>query len=395
MIKLFLLVAALVAGLVVGPMFAGNQGYVLISAAGQTLEMSLTTLIILVVFLFGALFVLEWILKKVFSMTGATAGWFSGRKVRKARRLTQDGMVKLLEGNWRQAEKLISRGAALSDSPMLSYIAAADAAQHNGNIGERDRYLQLAAESKGDTLAVSLTRARLQFRQGQYEEAHATLQELKNAHPRNPLLLGLQKDVFIKLEEWRNLLNLLPTLKKTGLINDEEAADLEIKAECGTMAYIARQNGSDGLLAHWNGLSRASRQRPELLSCLIKQLSERKADSEAYVILRDALKKNQSEELIALIPDLNLPDYHPAILRLQDLLRYDERNATTHSALGQLLMREKKWPEARTHLERALELRPDASDYASLVTVLEQLNDTKAASEVSRAALQMALPDKV
>ena len=52
MIKLLLLVAALIAGVVVGPMLAGNQGYVLISAANQTVEMSLTTLLILVVVLF-------------------------------------------------------------------------------------------------------------------------------------------------------------------------------------------------------------------------------------------------------------------------------------------------------------------------------------------------------
>jgi len=45
MIKLLLLVAALIAGIVVGPMLAGNKGYVLISAANQTIEMSLTTLI--------------------------------------------------------------------------------------------------------------------------------------------------------------------------------------------------------------------------------------------------------------------------------------------------------------------------------------------------------------
>ena len=62
MIKLLLLVAALIAGIVVGPMLAGNQGYVLISVANHTLEMSLTPLIILVVVLFGAFFLLENIL---------------------------------------------------------------------------------------------------------------------------------------------------------------------------------------------------------------------------------------------------------------------------------------------------------------------------------------------
>lgn len=45
MVKLLLLVIALIAGIIVSPDLAGHQGYVLISFANQTIEMSLTTLI--------------------------------------------------------------------------------------------------------------------------------------------------------------------------------------------------------------------------------------------------------------------------------------------------------------------------------------------------------------
>ncbi len=72
MIKLLLLVAALIAGIVAGPMLAGNQGYVLISVANQTLEMSLTTLILLVVILFGSFFLLETIIKRILSVGSST-----------------------------------------------------------------------------------------------------------------------------------------------------------------------------------------------------------------------------------------------------------------------------------------------------------------------------------
>ena len=115
MIKILLLVIALIAGLIVGPDLAGNQGYVLISAANQTIEMSVSTLIILVVFAFAALFILEWLIRKIFSLSSSTRGWFSGRKSKKARALTNDGLLKLLEGDWKQSEKLVMKGAAHSD----------------------------------------------------------------------------------------------------------------------------------------------------------------------------------------------------------------------------------------------------------------------------------------
>ncbi len=52
MIRLFLLAIILVAGLVIGTTFAGQQGYVLISIANHTIEMSLTTLILAIIILF-------------------------------------------------------------------------------------------------------------------------------------------------------------------------------------------------------------------------------------------------------------------------------------------------------------------------------------------------------
>lgn len=394
MIKILLLVIALIAGLIVGPDLAGQQGYVLISAANQTIEMSVTTLIILVVLAFASLFLLEFIIRKLFSLSSSTRGWFSGRKSKKARKLTNDGMLKLLEGDWKQAEKLVVKGVTGSDAPLLNYLAAAEAAQGRGDVENRDRYLQQAADFGTDSLATSLTRAKLQYRQGQYEEALASIQGLLDANPRNTVLLNLLKDTYLKLQDWQALLRLLPSLKRVKAVSDEEAAKLEQKAECGLMAHIATQKGSDGLLAHWNSLSRSARQQTPLIACLVKQLIGRHADSEAYIILRENLKKHPDETLIAMVPELNLPDYHPAIVKLEDLLRYNENNPVTHSALGQLYFREGKWPEARRHFEKALEIRPDVTDYAWLVDTLEKLNESGAANSLSREALKLALPHK-
>lgn len=394
MIKLLLLVAALIAGIVAGPMLAGNQGYVLISVANQTLEMSLTTLILLVIILFGAFFLLETIIKRLFSLGSSTRGWLFGRKARKARRQTNDGLIKVIEGDWKQAEKLMVKSAKHSDAPVLNYLAAAEAAQGQGDASQRDEYLKLAADVDGQSLAVALTRAKLQYRQQQYEQAIATLQGIKQDHSRNPVLLTLLKDCYLKLEDWKPLLAVLPQLEKAGVVSTEEAEELEVQAECGIMRHIAKQNGSEGLMGHWNSLSRKAKQRPELIACFVNLMSEHNADSEAYTVLKEALKKSSDERLIALVPSLNLPDNHPAIVRLQDLLRYDSSNPSTHSALGQLLMREQKWDEAKTHFEKAIALRPNVTDYGYLIEVMEKLDDEQAAANLSREALTLALPAK-
>lgn len=392
MIKLLLLVMTLIAGIIIGPELGGNQGYVLISAANQTIEMSFITLVILIVLAFTSLFFLEFIIRKVFMFSTSTRGWFSIRKSQRARILTNNGLLKLLEGDWKQAEKLVLKGASHSDTPLLNYLAAAEAAQNRGDVENRDHYLQHAANFGTDTLATTLTRAKLLHRQGQYEEALASMQGLLNENPRNAILLNLLKDTYLQLQDWQALLRLLPSLKRIKSISESEITSLELQAECGLMEHIAIQKGAEGLLAHWNSLSRSARQQTPLIARLIKELISRQADSEAYQILRDHLKKQPDEKLISLLPELSLHDYHPVIVKLKELLRYNENSPITHSTLGQLYFREKKWPEAREHFEKALNIRPDVTDYAWLVDTLENLNESSTANHISREALKLALP---
>ncbi|MGL4770937.1 MAG: protoheme IX biogenesis protein HemY, partial [Plesiomonas shigelloides] len=59
MTRIFILLAIIIGGLVIGPEFAGHQGYVLIVAGPYTVEMSLTSMIILVILTLAALFILD------------------------------------------------------------------------------------------------------------------------------------------------------------------------------------------------------------------------------------------------------------------------------------------------------------------------------------------------
>lgn len=64
MIKAILLFIILGAGLFVGTEYSGQQGYVLISIANKTLEMSVTTLVIMFIALLAVVFLIEYIVKK-------------------------------------------------------------------------------------------------------------------------------------------------------------------------------------------------------------------------------------------------------------------------------------------------------------------------------------------
>ncbi|EKO3674468.1 heme biosynthesis protein HemY, partial [Vibrio metschnikovii] len=72
MIRLLFLLVVLGLGLFVGSQYAGQQGYVLISIANTSIEMSVTTLIILMVALLAGLFFLEYLIKKILRASSST-----------------------------------------------------------------------------------------------------------------------------------------------------------------------------------------------------------------------------------------------------------------------------------------------------------------------------------
>jgi HemY protein len=351
--------------------------------------MSVTTLVILVIALLAVLFGLEFVLKKSLRATTFTWNWFSLRKLKKARRQTNEGIIKLLEGDWQVAEKKVTRLAEHHDMPLLCYLIASEAAQGMGDTAKRDRYLQLAGEQEQAGLAVALTRAKQQIQEGQYHEALENLSALREQHPNNPIVLNLLKSTYVQLQNWQGLLSLLPKLTKVKQVSLQEQLDLEEQAQCGVLTDIAADKGSDGLLEHWNRLPRKWKKDAKLLQCLVNLLIQRHADEEAYRLIRSTVKKNPDEALLKLLPEMNLPDASVAVSLLESVVKKETDNPAANSALGKCYLRGEQWDKAQQHLEKALSVRADVSDYTALAEALEQQNMPQAAGDVSRQALSL------
>ncbi|WP_315852610.1 heme biosynthesis HemY N-terminal domain-containing protein, partial [Yersinia similis] len=161
MLRVLLLFLILTAGIVLGPMLAGHQGYVLIQTDNYNVETSVTGLVIMLVLVLVAFLIVEWILRRIFRTGARTRGWFMGRKRTRARKQTKAALIKLAEGDFKQVEKLLTRNADHAEQPMVNYLLAAEAAQQRGDEFRTNQYLERAAEvADGDQLPVNITRVR-------------------------------------------------------------------------------------------------------------------------------------------------------------------------------------------------------------------------------------------
>lgn len=389
MIRLIFLFIVLGAGLFVGTQFSGQQGYVLISVANMTIEMSVTTLVLIVVGLLAILFGLEYLIKKVLRTSSLTWGWFHVRKLRHSRRNTNDGIIKLLEGNWKEAEKKLTRWASHHDKSLICYLLSAEACHQQNNKKQRDHYLALAAQQQDAQLVVELHQAKYQVADGMMNDAAETLVRLHSQYPNNPLILERLKVVFIETKAWSSLLTLLPMLLKNDRIDSAEFEQLTLQAQKALLEEIGVQNGHQGLVNHWNLLPKKMQQHPELIGCFLEQLLLFKADAEVYTVLRKLIKKQPSSRWLSLLARADIADTTSVISQLKGLVRDHDDNADLHSTLGQFYLRDQQWSAAQSHLERALEIRACIYDYAYLADVLEQQELDISAMEASRKVREL------
>ncbi|WP_348224007.1 heme biosynthesis HemY N-terminal domain-containing protein, partial [Bacillus subtilis] len=75
MLKVFILFILLIPGVVLGPMIAGHQGYVLIQTDNWNIETSVTGLVIILILSLLLLLAVEWLLRRVLHTGARTRGW--------------------------------------------------------------------------------------------------------------------------------------------------------------------------------------------------------------------------------------------------------------------------------------------------------------------------------
>ncbi|WP_429039898.1 heme biosynthesis HemY N-terminal domain-containing protein [Aeromonas veronii] len=385
MIRIIILVAVMVAGLIFGPQASGNKGYVLIALGNYTIESSVTSAVILAVLFYGALLIVEWLLGRVFGLRRKTLGWYGSRRRRKANQQTVAATLAMAEGHYSQAEKLMIKGASNSDTPLLNYLSAAKAAQARGDDARRDQYLQKAQEENPKAeLALTLTQTQLQIEQGQYDTALAMLESVYALNPRHPMVLDQLRQVHLARQDWSALCDLIPALHKVGKLTPKQEEDLLQQAWSGRLQQAA--GSLETLKAVWQDLPRKLRLEPELLACYGDLLRQLGADGEAATLWQEALRKQPMPQLLARLPKLKLDSYQPLLA----LLQKQKGQPEVDTALAQLYLLAGQLDDAQKLLEQEVERAPSAAAYHALGQLMDKRRLTNKANEYYRQALELA-----
>lgn len=394
MIKFVLVFLLIVAGVIVGPLFMGHQGYVLIQTQDWNIETSVTAFAITLFLGLAIILLLDRFIRRVFDTMTKAVGWFGKRKRYRANQQTREGLIKLAEGDYAKVEKLLSRSADYAEQPVLNYLLAAEAARQCGDEVRASQYLERADDlAEKDKLPVEIARLRTHLARNQNEDARKSMFHLLGTAPRHPEVLRLAGKTYARTGDWEALLEILPAMQKAHVIDEDQNRSLWQKAWSGLMHQCMTKKGSRGLLQWWNDQSKQVRRDSQLQLEMVDHLIECDDHLAAQQILLEGLKRHFDERLIQRIPRLRTDT--EGLRKLEDVVsRYIKQQGDTpllKSVFGQILMKKSEWLGAKDAFEDALKHRPDVLDNALLADVLDRLHCPEEAARVRQTGLGLAL----
>ncbi len=389
---LSILIAALLAAVGLSVLLKQETGYVMLTWGEWTVETSLVLFILLLSVLFVTAYIAVRALIRLWQVPRGTARWNEQRRKKKSQRTTMRGQVELVEGQWQAAEKHLLQHIDNSDTPLLNYLGAAQAAQQQGATERRDHYLQLAyKEDKKAAIAVQLTQAELQLAEGKPDQALKTLVYLQGVAPKHPRVLTQLSQVYKDLKSWDKLRELLPVLRRRHVFSDDDCKQLEHQTFQGLLDMAIDSGSEKQLKEAWNNLPKEMRSDPALVYRYAAVLAEREHGDEAEAILRSTLRKQWTPELERLYGDVEGANVDRQLSVAESWLESHPKDADLLLTLGKLALRNQQWNKARGYLESTLAISPNAEACQLLAGLLEQTGEQERAVEYYREGMRLAL----
>ncbi len=384
---LIVILLALAAAIAISYVAVDDPGYVLITLKPWSIELSFSLFLVLLVALFIAAYLVVRFLVRLWRAPRDIGAWRGRRLRRKAQQYQADGMLGLIEGDWSRAEKKLLNYSSHTSTPILNYVGAAHAAQAQGDLERRDRYLAQAQQSDPrQTISVGLTKAKLQYQSGQLEQALSTLNKLRAHAPKNKKILSLLMQLYQELHNWQALSELAPVARKHGVLPDDKLDQLE---RLTAHQLLTKSKASDGpLQTVWKSLPRNRKQDPDVIATYVEQLMAAGETQRAEILLRRTIRQQWEPRLVTLYGQLRSPDLNKQLKTAEKWAEVRKNDPELLLTLARLSAANELWGKARSYFEACIAVGGPAEAYQELGQLLEQLKEPESALAYYRQGLE-------
>lgn len=366
-----------------------SQELVILWGESYTLELSTFTLAIGLLALFISAYVLITVVAALFRAPRKIVLKREAKNVALAQLDLKSGLVNLVEGHWSEAEKLLTSHVSHSETPLLNYLGAARSAHMAGNYTQRDEYLKTAS-TYGDeaAVAVAVSQASMQFDSDQIEQARATLTHLRELAPGHPYPNQLLAKVYYRQEDWKQLLELIPSLGDSENGEANQYQGYLKKAVKGVFESNSGKKDLPGLTMLWQQLPDLVRQQHYAIEAYCRALNNAEGGELAVPLLEQTISKQASRELVTVYGQVQHRKPKEALEKAQQWAGNMPGDSSMLLCLGRLFSQADELSQSADYYEQALALAPDNGVYNEFAELLTAMGDDTNAQRCYRQGLR-------
>jgi HemY protein len=369
-----------------------DAGWVALRFSGFLVQMSVPTVIVLLVALYFAV-------RLIVRAVNARRLWAEGQAERRKARARQDlsrGLLAMSSGDWNTSEDLLTRSARDADAPAAHYVVAARAAELQGHIEQRDQWLTRALEADPEQRqAVLIMQAELHLRHQQPQAALAALEQLEATGEQNARGLMLLARVFRQTGDWQRLQSLEPRLRDTGGIPTSFVDETVAQVYLDRLKAAAGRNGEGRLLTEtWDEMPKSLRHRPEIVVACARAAMTLNDVKWAEQNLRELIESQWDEAAVLAYGELESREALVTLERAERWLDKHAEDASLLLACARLCIRAELYGKARSYLETSIAIRPRLESYQLLASLMEQLGERERAMKALSDGLAHAIGRK-
>lgn len=366
-----------------------DTGYLFILYRHWSIETTLWVAIISILILFILFYIIFRLLEYMMHISKTFRRWRKLKQNFRAHQLTTGGLYKLAEGYWQPAERKLVKAARMIKSPLVNYLAAAQAANAQRAYERCDNYLRLAhIKAKGSDLAIDLTQARLQISKNQWKQALATLEHLNRTYPHHICTLQLLKQVYLQLQDWLELRQLLPRLRKYRA-ESLESLDAFEKTIYLNLITVANHKGKNALIEMWYSFPHRFTQKVKLIDTYTRYLIKYNETDRAISLIEATLKKKWNLHLVSTYGLAQGGKKSDQLATSETWLKKYPKEPELFLCLGRLSRREKFLGKARDYLKTSIKLAPSVPAYRELGRIYEEQGQLDSVLDCYRKALDL------
>ncbi len=357
-------------------MLQNGSGYVLIHFGNTRVELNLVLFVLLWLLLMVVVYLVWRFVSRMFSAPADMKKWQEHRNLVNTQKNLSKGFIALGQGEYKKAQKILTKTAEKTSEPLVPLLAAANAAQQQGDTHSSEYLLNKAGEAAPEAkYALQLARAEQQLIAGNMQSTQEILDSLGNKFKNNPIYLRLQSSVYLRTESWDKLIEILPKLKRKSNLGEADIKELEYKAY---RHQLISAKDEKEVNTRWKQIPKDLRSDKDVSVDFVHKLVETEQHNAAAKHIETLLKEKWDNDLANLYSQLDVSNVATQIQNLEKWTAERQDNALLHLGLGRLYSKKELWVMAKESLEKSLGIEASTEARVLLVEASEYIKSHEA-----------------